>query len=110
MIDENESVRDKTLKLVTRNFSITKCPEKVFQDFSKFCKDETNDNYSFGLKMLLDFKNTNIKEVVLYEQYMEMKARVADLIEEINELRTQILDQPVTKEDTKESNKTFGKK
>jgi len=73
------SVKDKVEDLTTINFSITKCPLKVFKAFSEFCKSETNDNYAFGLKMLLDSREVNVKEVVLYEQYCELKDRIVAL-------------------------------
>jgi|TARA_Y100000034_G_scaffold135310_1_gene206681 hypothetical protein len=65
--------------ITTINFSITKCPLKVFKAFSSFCKKETNDNYAFGLKLLLDSREANVKEVVLYEQYLKLKDEVADI-------------------------------
>lgn len=101
MSEENKA--DKLKNMMTRNFSITKCPDKVYQAFVEFCQGETNDNYSMGLKLLLDMKNANIKEVVLYEQYMELKADFADLKAEIAELKGK-------KEETKTGVKTFGSK
>lgn len=71
--------KEKVEELTTINFSITKCPMKVFKKFSEFCKSETNDNYSFGLKVLIDGVEGNVKEALLYEQYMELNARVTDL-------------------------------
>ena len=71
--------KDKIEDLTTINFSITKCPMRVFKRFSEFSKKESNDNYSFALKLLLDCRETNIKEVVLYEQYMELKQEFAEL-------------------------------
>tara|TARA_Y100000310_G_scaffold140352_1_gene139777 strand:- start:16369 stop:16626 length:258 start_codon:yes stop_codon:yes gene_type:complete len=71
--------KDKMADVTTINFSITKCPLKVFKAFSEFCKQETNDNYAFGLKMLLDGMKTNVKEVVLYENLQELKDRVEKL-------------------------------
>ena len=71
--------KEKIENLTTINFSITKCPVRVFKRFSQFCKDETNDNYSFGLKMLLDAMDGNVKEALLFEQYIELKARVEGL-------------------------------
>lgn len=73
--------KDRVENLTTINFSITKCPLKVFKAFSEFCKSETNDNYAFGLKMLIDSRDVNIKEVVLYEQYCELKDRIVALEE-----------------------------
>lgn len=52
---------------------------EIFKRFSEYCKAETNDNYAFGLKLLLDCRDANIKEVVLYEQYMELKGELAEL-------------------------------
>ena len=73
------SKKEEVEELTTINFSITKCPMKVFKRFSEFCKHETNDNYSFGLKVLLDAIDGNVKEAMLFEQYMELKAELNDL-------------------------------
>jgi len=81
MSEAKERVED----LTTINFSITKCPLKVFKLFSEFCKSETNDNYAFGLKMLIDSRDVNVKEVVLYEQYCELRDRVVALESEKSE-------------------------
>jgi len=63
----------------TINFSITKCPIETYKKFVDFCKKETNDNYSFGLKLLLEGMEGNVKEALVYQQYMELKQRVEKL-------------------------------
>lgn len=95
------SIKEKVLDLVTVNFNIKSCPEKIHQEFSEFCKVEANDNYPMGLKLLLDAKNSNIKEALLFEQYMELKVRV-------EELEKQLQQQP--DEPKKAKPKTFGNK
>lgn len=75
MSEKAEQLKD----LTTINFSITKCPIKVFKAFSEFCKTETNDNYAFGLKMLLESRETNIKEIILFEKYAELRDEVEQL-------------------------------
>jgi hypothetical protein len=78
-VNETATSKEKLEEMTTINFSITKCPMKVFKRFSEFCKKDTNDNYSFGLKMLLDARESNIKEVILYEQYMQLKDEVEQI-------------------------------
>jgi len=72
-------VKERLDDITTINFSITKCPLNVFKAFSSFCKRETNDNYAFGLKLLLDSREANVKEVVLYEQYLELKDEIENI-------------------------------
>ena len=76
--------KEQVEELTTINFSVTKCPLKIFKEFSDYCKKETNDNYAFGMKMLLDCMKGNLKELMLYEQYTELRDRVVKL-EEKNE-------------------------
>jgi len=99
-----KSKKEQVNQLTTINFSITKCPHKVFEEFVGFCAAETNDNYSMGIKLLLDARRTNIKEVILYEQYMELKNELADLKKKLFEEEQ--------KETTKKRQKpkTFGSK
>jgi len=101
MTEEKEKIQERVADLTTINFSITKCPEKVFQRFSDFCKSETNNNYSFGLKQLLDGMDGNIKEAVIFQQYIELKAEVEDLRIELAEVKE-------LKSPTAKKNKTFG--
>ena len=91
--------KDKVEDITTINFSITKCPLKIYKRFTEFCKQETNDNYAFGLKLLIDSREVNVKEVVLYEQYTKLKA-------EIDELREMIMVKESKPKATKV--KTFG--
>ncbi|MAH49941.1 hypothetical protein CMI37_29250 [Candidatus Pacearchaeota archaeon] len=78
-------LKDRIDDITTINFSITKCPLNVFKAFSTFCKKETNDNYAFGLKLLLDSREANVKEVVLYEQYLELKDEIENIKQKLDE-------------------------
>lgn len=80
-------MKDKVESLTTINFSITKCPLKIFKEFSEYCKKETNDNYAFGLKLLLDGMKGNVKEVMLFEMVNELKEEVEQLKQK-NEKKT----------------------
>ena len=80
----DEEIKKRVEEITTINFSITKCPHKVYKKFVEFCKTETNDNYSFGIKLLIDGMEANIKEAALYENYMILKERMDVLEEQIN--------------------------
>jgi len=95
-----EKIHDKVKDLTTINFSITKCPHKVYEEFVSFCKEETNNNYSMGMKMLLDAMKVNIKEITLFERYMELKERIEKLEE----------GKSAPEKEPEEKAKTFGKK
>ena len=84
---EEKTAKERVKGLTTINFSVTKCPLKVYERFVAFCKKETSDNYSFGLKLLLDGMEGNIKEATLFEQYIELKARIDDLEKTFQELQ-----------------------
>lgn len=101
-MEENKSIRERVQEIATINFSITKCPHAVYQDFTDFCKAETNDNYSMGLKLLLEAKRTNIKEIVLFEQYMVLKNEFEELKQKFAEIQQ--------KPEIKAKLKTFGGK
>ena len=99
-----DELKDRIDDITTINFSITKCPLNVFKAFSAFCKKETNDNYAFGLKLLLDSREANVKEVVLYEQYLELKDEV-----EIIKKQLERLEEPSKeKQTTRKMPKTMG--
>ena len=81
------NTKEKIENITTINFSITKCPMKIFKSFREFCQKETNDNYSFGLKLLLDSRSANVKEIVLYEQYLELRDEMNTLKTELEEFK-----------------------
>ena len=57
-----------------------------------------------GMKLLLDAADGNVKEALLFEQYIELKAEVEELRKEISEMTT-----AVQEEETKKKKiKTFG--
>jgi hypothetical protein len=100
---EKKKTSERVEDMTTINFSITKCPMKVFKKFAEFAKEETCDNYSMALKILLDGMKANVKEMLLYEQYMEMKVRLDELELEFENLKKQ----PEEEEDKPEEGKTF---
>lgn len=103
--EKNENVKemkDKVDNLTTINFSVTKCPLKVYRKFVEFCKEESNDNYSMGLKLLLDGIEGNVKEATLFQEYMEVKERLVKVEAELNQLK-----KPV-EEEKKPKLKTMG--
>lgn len=89
-------MKDKVQEMTTINFSITKCPLKIFKAFSDYCKKETNDNYAFGLKLLLDGMKGNAKELMLFEMCNELRNEI-DLMKQVEE-----------KVDEKKTPKTLG--
>jgi len=99
----NDKTKDRVKDITTINFSITKCPHRVYEDFVGFCKRETNENYSMGLKLLTEGMKTNIKEVVLFEQYMEIKQELQEMRIELELLK----ELPDEEEEEKEKTKTF---
>jgi len=83
MTPPHDSTRERFMKLATINFNITKCPEAIYKEFIAFCAKESNDNYSFGLKLLLAAFKQNIKETILYEQLMLQEERIRILEEKL---------------------------
>lgn len=106
---DEDSTKERIEKMQTMNFSITKCPLAVYEEFTDFCKAETNDNYSFGIKLLLNANKANIKELMLYEQYMLLAERVKALEETIAALTTNKQENETpTEEPVKKTPKTMG--
>ena len=78
-VKDEKSLKEKVDMLTTRNFSITRCPEIVWEDFVNFCKRESGDSYSMGIKLLLDSYKTNAKELMLYQRILDIEARMSML-------------------------------
>jgi len=76
MVGEEKNLKERVESITTRNFSITKCPEIVWKEFTDFCKLETSDSYAMGVKLLLDAHKTNAKDLMLYQKIIELEDRV----------------------------------
>lgn len=76
-------IKKRVNDMTTINFSITKCPHKVYERFVGFAKSESSDNYSMALKLLLDNQEASAKEEVLFEMFIQQKAELEQLKEQI---------------------------
>lgn len=47
--------------------------QEVHQDFKEFCRIETDNNYTLGLKKLLDTYSGDIKFEILYQEIQTLK-------------------------------------
>jgi len=74
--ENEETIKERVDSITTRTFWITNCPEKVWEEFSKYAKDETNNNYSIALKLLLGTNKSDAKSRVLYERYIQLDMRL----------------------------------
>ena len=83
---EKDEKGEEMQEATTINFSIKNCPMAVYQEFSRYCKKETSDNYSFGLRTLLESRKANIKEALLFQQYVELKERIEKLEAAVSKL------------------------
>jgi hypothetical protein len=83
MEEKNEKklndVRKRVMSITTRNFTISGCPEDVFQRFSKYAKENAADGYWMAIKQLLDIAETNAKELMLFERLEELSDRMNEL-------------------------------
>lgn len=88
----NERVND---LIVQKSFSICGCPIKIIKEFKDFCIDETKNDYSMGLKVLLERNTINFQQELFAMKILELENKMGRL-------------EP--KEEEKLKVKTFGKK
>jgi len=79
MTEDEKSVRDRVLDVSTRNFWISRCPERTFQRFIALAEIETKKDYSMMLKILLDAYENDAKALMLFEKIELLNVRVAEL-------------------------------
>lgn len=92
------NVKERTDNLITqRSFSICSSPIQVIRDFKEFCRFETKDDYSLGLKLLLE--RDKAKQINLQQQ---MK------IQELEQRLIGLENKPEEEEEEKTKVKTFG--
>jgi len=98
-----EEVKDMDMKERTdalinvKSFSICSAPISVIKDFKDFCKLESKNDYSLGLKILLERNRMNFQQEIFAIKIQELEGRLEAL-----ETKPQ---EPVEK---KEKIKTFG--
>jgi len=98
-----EEVKDMDMKERTdalinvKSFSICSAPISVIKDFKDFCKLESKNDYSLGLKILLERNRMNFQQEIFAIKIQELEGRIEAL-----ETKPQ---EPVEK---KEKIKTFG--
>lgn len=54
----------------------TEMNEAIHNGFRLFCKEETKDDYTLGIKRLLEAYQTDWKHDVLMERILELTARI----------------------------------
>jgi len=79
-------VKENSEKETTINFTVSNCPLSTFKLFGDFCKLEASHNYSFGLKLLLEARETNANQLVLYEQYLGLRDEVEQLKKQVKKI------------------------
>lgn len=90
---DEEDKKEKVQNISVRTFTIASCPEKVYQRFLKFCKEnaknvryfQDDDNklhkkeeviYHIGLRMLIDSFEADAKNMMLYEKIKSVESRI----------------------------------
>jgi len=92
----NDEIEKRVKDIATINFNVSKCPVKIYEEFVALCKEQTGDNYAFGIKLGIDAYK-------LQGELVEMKTRLARLEVELTEMKN-----GPKKEESKA--KTFGTK
>ncbi|MEK6883030.1 MAG: hypothetical protein AABY22_25625 [Nanoarchaeota archaeon] len=72
----NIDMKQRIKEMTTRNFTVTNCPETVFERFSHYARREAGDYYAMAIKQLLDTADANVKELVLFQEVQELKDRL----------------------------------
>ena len=107
-------MKERVENICVRTFTIASCPEKVYQRFVKFCKEnarnvrfyqdkQTNQMkqkeeiiYHVGLRLLLDAFEADAKNVMLFEKIKQLETKIT------------LLEQQINKSQNKKEIKTFG--
>lgn len=69
-------LKERTDDLITKSFSICGCPLAVIKEFKQFCLAETKNDYSMGLKILLERNRRSFQQELLAAKIFEVEAKV----------------------------------
>jgi len=100
MDEVNEmGVKERSDALINvKSFSICSCPISVIKDFKEFCNIESKNDYSLGLKILLERNKINFQQEVFAMKIRELEDKIIILEEAPKQ----------EKKEEKKNVKTFG--
>lgn len=58
--------------------------QSIHKAFKEFCAAEVDDNYTLGLRKLLEYYQGDFKYEVLYQEIADLKLELANLKDKIN--------------------------
>lgn len=58
--------------------------ESVHKSFKEFCKLETDDNYTLGLRKLLEYYQGDFKYEALYQEIEDLRLEIAKIKEQLS--------------------------
>jgi len=74
------NVKERTDALLSvKSFSICKAPVTVIRDFKDFCRVETKDDYSLGLKLLMERNKASFQQEAFAMKIQEIEGRLIDM-------------------------------
>jgi hypothetical protein len=56
----------------------------IVEGFKSFCKLNSSDNFLLGIKMLLDYYNTDFKYASLYDNIEDLRSELLDFSTRVN--------------------------
>lgn len=84
----NKVLRESFGEEGTIRFSIkannTSTNEAIHEEFKNFCEIECDNNYTMGLKLLLDYKKDDYKFELLYETIKKLNIEIEELKSKLN--------------------------
>ena len=72
----DEEIEKRVKHMTFRDFSISQCPEDIWEKFMEFAKIEAKNSYAIALKLLLDRNEVNAISLFLYERLQVLEDRV----------------------------------
>lgn len=89
MVDFNKEMRSIPADEKFIRFSIkandTEENQKIHDAFREFCRVECDDNYTFGLRRLLENYQDDAKFEALWDKYMYLEAELSELKRKLEE-------------------------
>jgi len=80
MVEKEENIKERVdSDVVTLNFTVSNCPETIYNRFVDYCKKNAGNYYAMGLKQLLDTAEADAKSLMLYEKIIALEVRITEL-------------------------------
>ena len=79
MTETDKTLIEKVDEITKVNFTVNECPLSLLKEFKEYANEHTRNNYPLAIEKLLSIAKTNAKDMMIWENILELKDRISKL-------------------------------